>query len=139
MDYGQITKEFTQRTKLIVENYKGEYEVTLLVNCCLGLLVFPKEHRYDAFPDKVIPESGELWGLSRKSVEGSCGKQGYKLRDVLRKIRKGICHFNIESEHDEKGKIEYVVIKDRGKFSARLSVSQLKELVTKIAEHVQCK
>lgn len=136
MDYKQITKDFSERTKFIIDNYKGEFKVTLLVNCCLGLLVVPKEHYFNELPDIEIPESGELWGLSRTSVTVDCDKCGYKLSDILRRIRNGICHFKITSIPDEKNQIEYLVIKDRNNFSAQLSIQQLETLVTKLNEHI---
>ena len=35
--------EFMHRTKKIIEGYKGQYNVTLLLNCLLGLIVLPSE------------------------------------------------------------------------------------------------
>lgn len=113
-----------------------EYEVTLLVNCCLGLLVVPKEKDFKKIPDETIPENGNLWGLSRDSVTAKCGECGYELRDVIRKIRNGICHFNITSIPDDKGQIQFLIIKDRKNFVAKLSVDQLRTLVVSLTESV---
>lgn len=136
MDYRQISKDFAQRTKAIIEQYSGEYEVTLLVNCCLGLLVVPKEIDIDKIPDETIPENGEFWGLSRDSVTVKCSECGYKLRDVIRRIRNGICHFNITSIPDDKRQIQFLEIKDRKDFVAKLSVDQLRTLVVSLTERV---
>ena len=136
MDYKQISCDFAERTKTLIENYKGNYEVTLLVNCCLGLIVVPKERYWKNIPNKVIPENGELWGLSRKTVSVKCKERGYVLRDVIRKIRNGICHFKIRSIPNENKQIEFLEISDNGGFVAKLSVSQLKDLAFSLTEHV---
>lgn len=136
MDYQQITSDFAKRTKTLIEEYDGEYEVTLLVNCCLGLLVVPKEKDFKKIPDLVIPENGELWGLSRKMLTVKCNECGYTLPDVIRQIRNGVCHFNISSIPNENGQIEFLEIKDGGKFTAKLSVAQLKNLAFSLTDHI---
>lgn len=136
MDYEEITSDFARRTKTLIEEYHGQYKVTLLVNCYLGLLVLPKEKRFKEIPDDVIPEHGELWGLSRKELKVKCNECGYILRDVIRRIRNGICHFNIRSIPNEDGRIKFLEIKDRGGFAAKLSVAQLEDLAFSLVDHV---
>ena len=136
MDYKQIVRDFAQRTKILINEYKGDYEVTLLVNCCLGLLVVPKEKDFKKIPVEVIPEKDTLWGLSRESVSVKSKECGYVLREVIKQIRNGICHFDITSIPDENNQIEFLVIKDRGGFEAKLSVAQLKELAISLTDHV---
>ena len=115
MDYKQIVRDFAQRTKILINEYKGVYEVTLLVNGCLGLLVVPKEKDFKKIPVEVIPEKDTLWGLSRESVSVKSKECGYVLREVIKQIRNGICHFDITSIPDENNQIEFLVIKDRGR------------------------
>ena len=136
MDYEQISRDFAKRTKAIIEQYSGDYEVTLLVNCCLGLLVVPKEKDLAKIPHETIPEAGEVWGLSRESVTVKCGECGYELRDVIRRIRNGICHFNITSIPDDKRQIQFLEIRDRKDFVAKLSVDRLRTLVVSLTAHV---
>ena len=52
-DYSHIERDFIQRTQTIIEQYEQHvqtavsadeaFEVTLLLNCLLGLLVFPQQ------------------------------------------------------------------------------------------------
>ena len=136
MNYEQLSSDFALRTKTLIEEYQGDYEVTLLVNCCLGLLVVPKERDFQKIPDDMIPVSGELWGLSRTSINVACQECGYSLRDVIRKIRNGICHFKIKTIPDENNQIDFLEIKDSGEFLATLSVEQLRILAFSLTDHV---
>lgn len=136
MDYKQITIDFAKRTKFLIESYSGEYEVTLLVNCCLGLLVVPKEKEFDKIPDEEIPLKGDMWGLSRESITVKSAHSGYNLRYVIRRVRNGICHFNIRSIPDEQNNISALEINDGNDFSVTLSTEQLRELAFSLTDHV---
>lgn len=137
MEYDEIEVDFIERTLELICKYKGNYEVTLLINCCLGLLVLPKEKHLESIPKQKIPTTGSLWGLSRDSVTGvGCEHCGYKLSNVIRRIRNGICHFHVKTLPDGTGEISKIQIKDRGKFKAILSVNGFKELSVSLAEHV---
>lgn len=136
MEYDKIEKEFVSRTKKLIEDYKGEFEVTLLINCCIGLLVLPKEKHLKSIPDITIEENGQTWGLSRNSISTDCETCGYKLRNVIRRIRNGICHFKVKTIPDGSGEIVKVEIRDRGRFRVTLSVDELRELTNSVADHV---
>lgn len=136
MEYDKIEEDFVSRTKKLIEDYKGEFEVTLLINCCIGLLVLPKEKHLKSIPDITIEENGQSWGLSRNSISTDCEMCGYKLRNVIKRIRNGICHFKVKTIPDGSGKIEKVEIRDRGRFRVTLSVDELRELTNSVADHV---
>ncbi len=53
MEYKYIEIDFMKRTKKLINDYKGEHRVTLLINCCLGLLVLPKEKHFNV---KTLPD-----------------------------------------------------------------------------------
>lgn len=137
MEYpDSIEIDFVKRTLEIINDYSGNYEVTLLINCCLGLLVLPKEKYFKSIPIEEIPIEGKLWGLSRDSVNVGCSVCGYQLRDVIRKIRNGVCHFKVKTIPDGSRKINILEITDGGKFKATLTVDELKEFVISFASHV---
>ena len=136
MEYNQIEFDFISRTKKLLEEYQRQYEVTMLVNCCIGLLVLPKEKHLNSIPDLSFDENKNIWGLSKSSISVDCEQCGYKLRDVIRRIRNGICHFNISSIPNESKEIEKLEIKDRGRFRVTLTVEQLRELSISIANHI---
>ena len=127
--------DFMKRTLKLVCGYNGNYEVTFLINCCLGLLVLPREKYYESVPREEIPPTGSLWGLSRDSVTVDREHCGYKLSNVIRKIRNGLCHFHIKMFPDDNGEIGTIEIKD-GNFKAALSIDEFRELAVSLAIHV---
>ncbi|MHC0064845.1 HEPN family nuclease [Nostoc sp. UIC 10890] len=79
MEYDEIfERNFIARTLEIVEQYEKyimesvsetqQFEVTLLINCLLGLLVLPQERCYKSIPAKPIDELEE-WGLSSDFIQ----------------------------------------------------------------------
>lgn len=60
MEYENFGRDFIARTLIILNQYETlvmvniaeseQFEVTLLLNCLLGLLVFPKERFYKNIP-----------------------------------------------------------------------------------------
>lgn len=53
--------DFIERTKLIIKQYddfqigeKDKFEVTLFLNCLVGLLVLPQQHWFDNLPTELI-------------------------------------------------------------------------------------
>lgn len=136
MDYDQIEVDFIERTLELIRKYRGDYEVTFLINCCLGLLVLPRAKHYKSIPKKKIPATGSLWGLSRESVTVDGQPCSDKLPDVIRKIRNGLCHFDIETSSDCNGEISTIKIEDERKFKAVLSVDEFRELSVSLAKHV---
>ena len=136
MEYNKIQRDFVSRTLKIVEEYEGENEVTLLINCCLGLLVLPKEKHFNKFPNTEITETKPIWGLTYDSITIDCDSGSYKLSDIIRRIRNGVCHFKINTISDGSGNISKLEIKDMGKFKVVLSVSQLREFIKALSNHV---
>src|ERR1700730_6885806 len=109
--YQDIDIDFAKRTLRIIEQYdqtkkKGSdnFEVTLLVNCLVGLLILPNQRRRDLTPDVAIEKLGE-WSIQHSFIE-SWGKMkaGEKktLSQLVRRLRNSVCHFRIEAEGTEK-------------------------------------
>lgn len=136
MDYNQIEIDFIRRTLVLVKEYDGQYDATFLINCCLGLLVFPKERHFKSIPDVEIPAEGVFWGLSRNNITVPCSGCGYKVSEVVRRLRNGVCHFNVRSLPDSSDNISTLEIKDHGGFKAVLKLPELKQFIIEFANHV---
>ena len=61
--------DFIQRTKSIIEQYdnfqiaeKDKFQVTLLLNCLVGLFILPQQHWFDNVPRELI--SKKEWELT---------------------------------------------------------------------------
>ncbi len=139
MGYTDFKKDFPKRTIDILDRHYSneEYDVTLLLNCLLALLVLPKEFFYNNIPEE-IPRG---WGLTKEHITTvSCEACGYKLREIVRHMRNAIAHLDIKTTNDNNGKIETVRFKDRSKFIAEIPVKDLKTFVIKLNKHVmECK
>lgn len=74
MEYEIFERDFIVRTLKIIRQYEKyvpvseQFEVTLLINCLLGLLVLPKERCYVDIPDVPIEEL-EGWGLRADHIK----------------------------------------------------------------------
>jgi len=133
MGYTDFEKDFPERTIDILKSYEGGYDVTLLLNCLLALLVLPKEKYYERIPEE-IPHG---WGLTKEHITTVyCEACGYKLREIVRHMRNAIAHMRIKTADDNNGNIEMVRFKDRSKFIAEIPVKDLKTFVIKLNEYV---
>ena len=63
---------FIERSLILVQQYKGPFDATILLNCLLGLLVVPKESCLAAIPLVPISEL-EKWGINPNAIK-SFGK-----------------------------------------------------------------
>lgn len=93
-----FNKEFVERTKNVLERNYGneEYEVTLLLNCLLGLVSFPIE----LLKDKSNQEAKEFQTDCVRKLEELIDKnEDYKNPNkyfTFRNIRNSIAHIGIE-------------------------------------------
>ncbi len=113
--------EFIDRTKKIIENYEGDYNVTLLLNCLLGLIVLPSEF-YKRKSMKFFEDDINNYPVLRNLIVGlyfqptKRRKKGFvdddkTLKNFIKKIRNGISHQQIWSE-GTKDKWTRVIIRD---------------------------
>ena len=136
MEYIDFKKDFPERTIDILKNYKGKYEVTLLINCLTALLILPKERFYNQIPNVDIKNLNG-WGLKKEHVRNvPCTACGYNLKDIVRRMRNAIAHMRIDTADDYNGNIEMVRFIDNGGFEVEIPVEDLKAFVIKLAEHV---
>src|SRR5688572_6053080 len=76
-NYNQQEFDFIKRTQAIIDRYdklkipeeekeKEKYEVTLLLNCLVGLLILPQQHWFEILPSDPITE--KEWGISEGDI-----------------------------------------------------------------------
>ncbi len=116
-DHERLLADFASRTlhnlELIRKFHKTQpkrkaYEVTQLINSMLGLLVFPKEQYLDDIPDKTLEElKAEGWPIPEVRPGYN---QAKTLKQLLRFMRNGITHFNVEFLPDHNNEIVGIVI-----------------------------
>jgi hypothetical protein len=113
--------QFIERTRKIIDGYKGTYNITLLLNCLLGLIVLPSEfyrRKARTFFDTDLSEIKELQDLFKTMTFNPTKRQGKNwiadkknLRNLIKKVRNGVSHQQIECV-DDKGKWDKVIIRD---------------------------
>ncbi|MBI4547279.1 MAG: hypothetical protein HY707_04810 [Ignavibacteriae bacterium] len=139
MEFQDFETEFIQRTLMILQQYdqyapvdKEKFEVTLLINCLVALLVLPQQKRFNEIPDISIDLLGE-WGIRPEFI--SCWGTGVPrptLRALVHRLRNSVSHLQIEPKGDGK-EITQIEFRDRNGFCAAIPVSSLNLFVRKFA------
>ncbi len=107
--YVNFEYDFIKRTLADIERYQGEYEVTALLNSCVGLLVIPKENLFDKLPDEDI----NRFGIDANKIKvNDNSMHPHSLKNVLRHIRNSIAHGNFNQEDCTDGVIKSLRFQD---------------------------
>lgn len=91
-----FVNDFYRRTLQILNAYEGKYDVTLLLNSMLGLLVVPKERFFESkeIPDDFI--NTKLLEQIRKGIKINLlnGKNNpnNSLKEIVRHLRNAVSH-----------------------------------------------
>lgn len=96
-----IEKSFVCRTNKLIQEYKGRYDATMLLNCLLGLLVVPFE-KYNEYCKNEERTSVIRDMFDQLQADGRYNSYGYDYDDfgILRCLRNSIAHFNVESNYN---------------------------------------
>lgn len=138
MEYEIFERDFIVRTMEIIRQYEThvpsdeQFEVTLLINCLLGLLVLPKERCYVDIPDVPIGQI-EGWGLRAEHIKG--GKY-HTLKEIIRGMRNSVAHVRFRAIGDG-SEITDLEFSDRSGFLAVVPVKCLKDFVIKLSQSVK--
>jgi hypothetical protein len=138
---GEFERAFMRHTLAIVRDYRGEFDATLLVNCLLGLLIVPKEDYLKAIPADPL-DNLPNWGIQRSSIIAA-GRVSPKsqvkvtnLRELVTSLRHAVAHFNVRPFPDH-GEVRGFVYTNGIGLHARISLSEMREFVTRLAEHLE--
>lgn len=97
-------KDFIKRTKNILNSYQGECNVTLFINCMLGLLVIPKEKRKNLIDNDMISKKlfNEVFNCCKNNK-----KQATDLSIIISRLRNAVSHGHMvfEAEKQPDGKV----------------------------------
>jgi hypothetical protein len=163
-DYVKIERDFIERTLKIIDQYEElvrgrigpehEYEVTLLMNCLLGLLIYPQQladqqqWRGGRWLTKdLVKDVGYEWGLQTDYIRSA----GYKhdgtpvsvgeltLRNLVRQMRNAAAHacFKVTEGGVNSGQICEVEFQDTERtdgFHIVIPVISLEQFVRRLAE-----
>lgn len=133
-------RAFMERSLLLVKEYKGPYDATILLNCLLGLLIVPKETCIKAIPLDPIDELGK-WGISPSSIEDFGKSKGqdddpHTLRGLVWHLRNAVAHFRFEPR-PERGEVKAFHFHDQSDFKATVKLDELRDFVEKLAKKLK--
>jgi len=116
-DYKNQEIDFITRTKKIIEQYhnfqfEGEekFEVTLLLNCLVGLLILPQQHWFDSLPMEIV--SKKDWGIREDYILSIKESETKNVKDIARHLRNSISHYNFKVFDDSTNKINSIIFED---------------------------
>ena len=143
-NYKRFEIDFIVRTVKILEQYEEavtrneQYEVTLLINCLLGLLVFPREYWRNKIPRLSLDQLTD-WGLRAAYIADwgerprSVRKEDYgTLREVVHRMRNGVAHLRITPTADG-GEIAELQFTDENGFRANVPAADLRRFAVRLA------
>lgn len=141
-NYEQQEFDFVKRTREILHQYEklqpeGEekYEVTLLLNCFVGLLILPKEYWYEKLPTTEVDENE--WGINPKLINHIEGNSK-SVQQIARRFRNSITHYRFEVFSNKKGEIGSIEFNDckgnNSTFKAEIPVENLKLFLKKLSD-----
>lgn len=147
--YSQGEFDFVKRTKLILEQYdktdfleieEEKYEITLCMNCLMGLVVLPQQVWFSQVPNTDL---NSVWFIKDKHISHIADNQ-YKINEIVRHIRNSVAHGNVTPMSKDKGtnkKITHLRFKDYSDdkktvltFEAEIPVETLKKFALKFAD-----
>jgi hypothetical protein len=146
VEYAKFEREFIERTLKVIEQYDQfvipnvppdkQYEVTLLINCLLGLLLLPHQLLSTQIPVVSLEDLTADWGLQPRFVRNWGRDTTHDLPSFVRRLRNGAAHTKLRSTGGGTD-ITELVFEDRNGFKAIIPVSNLKTFIKKLAATVK--
>lgn len=139
MEYNDIfTIDFIKRTQEIVKTYRSQYEHTLFLNACVGLLIIPEQALYTLLPQEEISE--EKWCISADHVR-RIKEKVKSVQIVARHIRNAIAHNGVKFESVDTNELSHIEFTDwtdhhhtTPTFNMRIEIERFEKFVWKISD-----
>lgn len=121
-NFKNVDTEFIERTLAVISQYESvmhhynfeqQYNHTLLINCLLGLIVFPKENNIAFMPKaNLTKELKNQMGIS----ESTFNAEITTLKDLIISLRHSLAHFDISFQSNNSDfLIDGIIFKDHKK------------------------
>lgn len=112
MEYQDFPKDFIRRTQANLKKYKWKYDVTNLINSCLGLIIIPNQFYVENLPNYNFTEfDKKTYGINRLNITFESNND-YSLCQTSKHIRNGISHGRIQQISSLHNKIVKLRISD---------------------------
>lgn len=115
--YLQQESDFIKRTLIIISQYdeldlpkNKKFEVTLLLNCLVGLIILPQQEWYNKLPDEII--DSRKWGIGVEHISFIKKGENKSVKNVVKHIRNSVSHYNYRAFSNSKNKISELKFSD---------------------------
>jgi len=145
--------DFVERTQQLIEQYnrlnlppEEYYNVTLLLNACVGLLFIAHEKHKDKLPNQPLQTT--TWGINPNQIK-CCKKfdkhkqiknETISLKVVCEHIRNSIAHCRFELIKDAKGMINWIRFEDWNHqnltFELTISLHDFQEFTKEVSQYI---
>lgn len=132
-------RNLMKHTLAIMQEYKGQYDATILINCLLGLLVVPKEKFLNAIPTVPLEQLAD-WGITPTSIEHA-GKPTKTnphpdtLRGLVHSLRNAIAHCNI-SPVPRTTEVHSFIFTAKNGLRAVIKLDEMRIFIERLATHL---
>ncbi len=143
--YNNQEFDFITRTLKIIDQYEefkikdGEkFEVTLLLNCLIGLLILPQQIWYERMPLNLISESE--WGIIDSHILFMQENEIRSIKNITRHFRNSISHYKFKVFSNSSNEINDIKFQDFNPngiktFDAIIPIENFKVFVLKFSEN----
>lgn len=142
--------DFVKRTKDIIEQYdafqidkKIKYEVTLLLNCLIGLLILPQQRLFNELPKTVINKSE--WGISTDDIwiilDRRKRNEEKNILNIARHLRNSVAHYRFQAYPEKIDDIKAITFLDylndgtTLSFKVTIKIDDLRLFANKISDN----
>ena len=146
--------DFVERSQRLIKQYdclnlppEGKYEVTLLLNACVGLLFIAHEKHKDKLPDKTLQTT--TWGIDPIKIiccktyskkQKSLKDEKISLKVVCKHIRNSIAHCNFKLQTDATRTVDRIHFKDQyngdSTFNLTISLRDFQVFTHEVSQHI---
>lgn len=147
--YKQQEHDFIKRTKKIIlqyddyfkdkENSNEKYEVTLLINAFVGLLILPQQEWFKHLPKDPISE--DIWGINQTHITFINSFETKSIKSVATHLRNSVAHYNFtvfENRQNEISEIKFLDYNEKENinrtFEATIPVKNLRKFLNYFSE-----
>ncbi len=143
MEYNrQQEYDFISRTREILDQYESfqinvekKFSDTLLINCMLGLLIFPRQIWHDKLPEEISCE--EKWGIKESHISFIKSSEYKSVKNITIHLRNSVSHYRflILSENGILDRVQFIDKENqRETFKAEIPLSNLRKFVLQLSK-----
>lgn len=144
--YLQQEIDFIDRTIKIIKQYdtfqiavNEKYNVTLLLNCMVGLLILPQQHWFGFLPKDLISE--KEWGIKPEHISFIKKGETKNVIDFTRHLRNSIAHYRFKVFENKNCIISQIQFEDFDRnnektFEAVIPIANLKNFLNIFSEFI---